>query len=113
IVAVAFRGDNNAIAFALANKTVRVGNVSDGNEIKKVDNLPSPITALAIRGDGAWFAVADEGKMIRVYNVGDGKEVKSFAGPGGRVNALAFAPNDGNLLFTAADDKTAALWNVN
>ena len=74
---------------------------------------PPPVTALAFRADGAQVAAAGEDNQIRVINAADGAVLKALPGHAARIHALAFAPNDGNLLVSASADKTAKLWNVN
>ena len=101
------------MVFALANKTIRVCNVGDGAEVKKIENLPTPVTALAFQMDGGRFATAGEDNQIRVYDVAMGKEVKAMGGHSARINSLAWAPNDANSLYSGSADKTAKLWNIN
>jgi WD40 repeat protein len=87
--------------------------VDDGKEIRKVGPLPASITALCFRNDAGQLAVAGDDKVIRVLAAGDGKTVKELKGHGDRITSLAFAPLDGNQVFSGSTDKTARLWNVN
>ena len=87
--------------------------MDDGKEIRKVGPLPASITALCFRNDAGQLAVAGDDKVIRVLAAGDGKTVKEIKGHGDRITSLAFAPLDGNQVFSGSTDKTARLWNVN
>ena len=114
ITALAFKGDGGQVAIALASKVVRICNVADGAEVKKTEALPSPVTALAFRADGAQVAAAGEDNAASGSSTSPTRKVvKAMPGHAARIHALAFAPNDGNLLVSASADKTAKLWDVN
>src|SRR5262249_29673202 len=52
VTAIGFKGDGSQLAAGLANKTIRIFNAENGDEVKKIEGLPSPPTALAFRADG-------------------------------------------------------------
>ena len=81
--------------------------------MKKIDGLPAAISAIAFRGDSGQLAVAGEDNTIRVINPADAKTIKELKGHQGKIGALAYSLKDGNLLFSAAADKIAKLWDVN
>src|SRR5262249_24755001 len=50
-------------------------------------------------------------ERIDIYDAATGRQLRQFLGHLGTVRSLAFAPG-GNLLASAADDKTVAVWSL-
>lgn len=68
-----------------------------------------PWRAVAFSADNSLLAAAGDDGVVRTYHADDGAGFEEFAGATARVATLAFT---GAGLLAAADDKSAALWDL-
>jgi len=93
------------------DKTVRVWDLTTGEELKTFRGHEKTIYALAISPDGRQIASAGDEKIIKLWDVQSGTEVMTLRGHGATVWTLVFSP-DGKQILSGSNDKTVKLWDV-
>ena len=58
--------------------TIRIWNLANGKEIKKLEGHQSRINSVAYSPDGKFVASCSEERTIRIWNLEYGKEVKDI-----------------------------------
>ena len=90
-----------------------------GSSTIVVPEAGAPMLAEGIRGlacrafspDDRWMAVSLASHRIRVLDTRDGRPVVELDGHTGAVNQVTFS-DDGKLLASASDDRTARVWRL-
>lgn len=70
------------------------------------------LTTIKISNDGSKLAVASSSGTVWVYDLADGKLCATFLGHTKGISAVAFSPNDSNIIASGSDDLSIRLWNV-
>jgi len=70
------------------------------------------IKAVRFTPDGARLACCSDAELIHVWDVTQGSLAAELAGHAGHIRDLATHPTDANALFSASDDRTVALWDI-
>lgn len=91
--------------------SVRGFDPETGAELFRLDHPPEQLQGLALNHDGTLLAVSLRGEEVRVYALPSGRLRTAFRVPGGRVNALGFAPESSEL-WTGSEDGGARAWNI-
>ncbi len=68
--------------------------------------LPQPVPParhMALSHNGKILATAGEDGFVRLWTLPEGKELASLQGPGGKIHAVCFAPDDNMLAFACAN----------
>jgi WD40 repeat protein len=93
------------------DKTVRLWDLEDGVELKKMEGHHSSVGSVAVSRDGQFIASGDDGGTLIAWN----RDGKSLTGPikihDGGIRSLDFSP-DGVVLASNSDDTTTRLWNT-
>jgi WD40 repeat protein len=108
--AVAFSADEQVLATASADQTVRLW-TRDKAEAKFIGKHGSEVLAVALTPDGKTLASADKDGQVMLWDAVNGKVRAALKGHQGAVRALAVDPA-GKLLASAGDDGTVRLWDV-
>lgn len=106
-----FSPDGNTIAIADSDNTVRLWNVTTGQEILLLIGHAGTIKAMAFSPDGKTIVTASDDGTARLWNVQTGQELRRFVGHTAEVNGVAFSL-DGRYIATVSNDGTARLWDV-
>jgi WD40 repeat protein len=108
IKALAFSPDGRTLAFGSDDQTVRLWNLSSGQERRYSHG--APIDCLAFSPDGMMVASGGKDETIKFWDVGWEPDAASLRHPE-PLTAVAFSP-DGSLIAAGSAD-TVTLWHVN
>lgn len=79
-------------------------------EKKTAAESEKPLRSVAILADGVTFATAGDDQMVHTWDLETGAAVDRFMGQGAPTVALAALP--GNLIVSAAANKSVAVWSA-
>ena len=102
-----FSADNALLFSGGFDKHVRIWNVADGKEVKKLGPTPDDLFGLALSRDGKMVATSGYGGSLRVFEVGSGKEVFNTHLKKMVTYCVTFTP-DGKALVTGHEKDNAA-----
>ena len=94
-----------------ADNTVRVWNLANGREARRMGGHTDTVNSVAFSPDGALVASASWDGTVRLWEVATGRGRVGFSGHTDRVLSVVFSP-DGTQALSASRDGTARLWNV-
>src|SRR5262249_41403737 len=106
---VAYSPRNDVLASGGVDGTVRLFDVTTGQELHRLTGHRRHVNALAFRPDGCFLASAGSDAPLRLGDVRAGKEVAVLRGHTDAVHAVAFSP-DGRTLATGSADGTVKQW---
>jgi eukaryotic-like serine/threonine-protein kinase len=104
-------GSRSRLLSASSDKTIRVRDVDEGEEIALMAGHTSDVFDACFSPDGALVASAGLDRTVRLWESASGKEVAVFKGHTNDVWTVAFSP-DGRTLASAGTDQTIRLWDV-
>lgn len=109
--AVAFTQDGRRAILVGADKTLRLFDVEQFRETRRLVGHTASVWSVAVSGDGRWAISGGADASVRLWNLLQFREEKTFAGHTGLVAALAFA-DDGQTALSAGWDKQLVLWEI-
>jgi serine/threonine protein kinase len=108
--AVAFAPDGQLAVSGGKDRTVRLWQVSSGEQVEILGEQAQEIRSVAFAPDGNLLAVAT-GAGIRLVDSRTGREETRLTGHSDIVRAVGFTA-DGWRLVSCGDDRTARVWDV-
>jgi WD40 repeat protein len=110
---VAFSGDGATLATAGPENSLRLWNVADGTEQRRIEVgkrkvCPRP---LAFAQDGKMVALANDDHSINLWDPATGRELPPLRGHKGPIRRLAFSKESKTLVSTSAD-RTIRFWDT-
>jgi len=111
INAVAFSPNQEIVASASDDATVRLWETTSGRTLQVLSAHSGAVLALAFSPDGTMLASGSADQTIIVWAVAGGEPLRIIRGHTGSITSLAFDIS-GNRLVSASKDKTLRVWSV-
>jgi dipeptidyl aminopeptidase/acylaminoacyl peptidase len=108
--AVAFSPDGQWLALASEDRTVKLWNVADGQQLRTFEGHSGGGAAVAFSPDGQWLA-GGAGQAVKIWDVATGQGLFTLTGHTDFVRGMAFS-RDGTRLASVSRDRTVRLWDV-
>lgn len=108
--AISFSPDDQVLASASADKTIKLWQVSNGALLQTLTGHTDGVYSVSFSPDDKMIASASRDGSIKLWNR-DGRELKTLLGHTDAVLSISFSP-DGKFLASASFDGTAKLWHL-
>lgn len=108
--ALAVSAPGNFLVTAPSDGSVRVWDLANGIEIRRIRDLSGAASALGVNANETLIAAA-RGTTVRVWKLMSGQRLYELRGDGGEVTAMAFGA-DPNTLLTGESDGTIIQWDL-
>jgi WD40 repeat protein len=109
VTVVALSADGNQVLTASADKTVRISNFANGQQIRAQAGPGAAVASAALAANGLSAAGAADGRLH--LWAADGKELAQMPAHAGAVTGVAFHPQSTQLLSAGADG-LLKLWSL-
>lgn len=107
---LAFSPDGKTLAASSYDKTVRIWNVKNSQEVQTF-SFPDAAFGIAFSPDGKLLAVGMRNGTVQLLDTDSGQVFQTFSGHTDLVNSVVFSP-DGTKLASGSFDGMIKLWDV-
>lgn len=111
VAAVAFSPDDRYLASAGDDRTVRLWELSSGNEARALKGHVGPVRSVTFSPHGRYLASGSDDATVKIWDVTTGAEVRTLKGHRDSVVAVTFSP-DGHYLASGSRDESVKLWDA-
>jgi WD40 repeat protein len=108
---IAWSREENILACAYDNGTIRVWNAGSGTLLSRLPGHPRVVTRLAFSPKGRFLASGANDNLVKVWDWREKKLLDELSVHTDRIYALQFSPN-GRWLAVGSRDNTISLWDV-
>ncbi|OKH42713.1 hypothetical protein NIES2101_32545 [Calothrix sp. HK-06] len=113
VTAVAFNPDAKILATGSDDNTIKLWNVSTGEEFATLTGHSWSITALVFNSDGTLLASVSKDKTVKLWQVSNQEELTTLSGHTDSVTSVAIANSDTQIIIASGSkDKTIKLWEL-
>jgi WD40 repeat protein len=109
--AVAFSPDGRLVAFASADKTVRLWGVEENRDVRRCIGHTASVWSVAFSPDGTRLLSGSKDATLRLWDVATGRELRKFEGHEDLVTSIAFSP-DGKRALSGGLEGEVFLWDL-
>ena len=109
--AVAIRGDGRFVAFASADKTVRLWDVEGNRDVRRCIGHTASVWSVAFSPDGTKLLSGSKDATLRLWDVANGRELRKFEGHDDLVTSIVFSP-DGKRALSGGFEGEVFLWDL-
>jgi len=111
VLSVSFSPDGKTLASGSSNTTIKLLDVTIGEEIRTLNGHRDEVRSVSFSPDGKTLASGSYDNTIKLWDVNIGKEIHTLNGHRDWVRSVSFSP-DGKTLASGSDDNTIKLWDV-
>lgn len=111
ICAISATSDENYLATASIDKTVKLWDRRAGTEIYTFTGHRSRVYSVTFTKDGRWLLSGGSDDLIRVWDISSREEIFSLRGHRDIIFGLAVAPN-GRYAVSGSRDSTVRIWDL-
>jgi WD40 repeat protein len=111
VLGVALTADGKTLASGSSDRTVRLWDVANGKELRKLEGHTDGVNSVAVSADGKVLASGGKDKLVILWDLNTGKPAHTLKGHTGEVSSVALSA-DGKLLASGGADKTVRLWDT-
>ncbi|BAY44509.1 serine/threonine protein kinase with WD-40 repeats [Scytonema sp. HK-05] len=109
---LAFRREGTTLASGSDDKSVKIWNLNNRQEIRTLKGHKDIVYCVAISPDGQTLVSGSKDNTIKIWNLKTGKEIRTLKGHTDWVNSVAISP-DGQNIASGSYDNTIKVWNLN
>ncbi len=109
VTGVAFSPDQSLLASASADNSIRLWNVSTGQEVGVLKGATDQVLSLAFSPDGTKLVTGGKDKSVRIWDVATKKITNEYKGHTDAVTSVLYSP-DQKRIVSASADKTIRVW---
>jgi WD40 repeat protein len=111
IHSVAISPDDSYALSGSNDKTMKLWELSSGDEIHSFVGHSDSVNSVVISPDGLYILSGSGDKTMKLWNLSSGAEIRSFVGHTEKINSVAISP-DGRYALSGSDDNTIKLWEL-
>jgi WD40 repeat protein/tRNA A-37 threonylcarbamoyl transferase component Bud32 len=109
---VAFSPEGRWLATGSGDKTVKVWDLSTGQEALTLRGHTSWVDSVAFSPDGRWLATGSGDKTAKVWDAHTGQEALTFRGHTSSVDCVAFSPDGQHLASSSLWGTAVRVWDA-
>ncbi|MEH1919359.1 trypsin-like peptidase domain-containing protein [Nostoc sp.] len=111
VYSVAISPDGRTLASGSYDDTIKIWNISTGQEIRTLNGHSGSVNSVAFSPDGRTLASGSD-ETIKIWNIATGQEIRTLNGhSSSSIRSVAISP-DGRTLASSSYDETIKIWNI-
>ena len=111
VTSVAISPDGQTLVSGSNDKTIKIWQLSTGQELRTLTGHSGWISSLAISPDGQTLVSGSWDKTIKIWQLSTGQELRTLTGHSAHVGSVAISP-DGQTLVSGSGDNTIKIWEL-
>jgi WD40 repeat protein len=111
VTSVSFSPDGKRVASASDDKTVKVWNAANGQDMLTLSGHSGTVTCVSYSPDGKRIASGDWGSDVKLWDAASGRLDCTLSGHTRGVTSVAFS-HDGRYIASASCDQTIKFWDA-